>query len=480
MDLDSEQVVKLAAEFGIELSSEEATEYVERTRGVIDRMESYPPYYPDSVTPTAVTEGSDKYNAFRMECRLDTGDGPLSDLTFAVKDNLAVAGVPITCGSTTLEFSAPYHATSVARLLEAGATLAGTANMDEFALHSTGETCQHGKILNPQVQGCVSGGSSAGSGAAVAGELVDVALGSDDGGSIRIPASFCGVVGFKPTHRTVSRFGLVDLAPSLGHIGPLADSVRNACRALDVIRGSDVRDPSTYHAPRLDPIADAVDDSPSGHRVGLIEEALTLSDKEVARTVRETTDALADQGVDVEIVSFESYGDARFILPRISGTEFATLMRNAGHVYGTGTGYSEAWRSTVAEANDTGGYGENVRDRLVANRALVEATDNASYVTAQNQRQQFRDTVDGLLDEFDAIVTPTMPMTAPEFGEIAGREDIRRTITHTAPFNLSGNPALSVPCGEVDGAPVGLQVVTDWNDEATAACLGATVARAQE
>ncbi len=436
----------------------------------------------------SVRPGEDPHNAFLYRCSLSGEEGPLGDLAVAVKDNLAVAGVPMTCGSEAVEFVPDYTATAVRRLVDAGASVVGTTNMDEFAYFTTGETCAHGRVENPAAEGRSPGGSSSGSAAAVAAGLADVALGSDTGGSVRIPASFCGVVGLKPTHRAVPRFGFADLAPSLDHVGTLADSVRNAARAFEAIAGPDVRDPSSlgvdadgYGGPapagsddgRGD-VAGAVDDGVEGCRLLVVEEAMGLATGDVAGVVEAAADDLAAAGATVERVSLPGYQTLPLALSAITGPEFAALVADAGQVYGTGTGYSEPWRSALADLDATA-LGDNVREQLLTNRALDRWSGGRHYVAAQNVRSRFAARVADALDDADALLTPTTPITAPEFGEITSIEDLLRTISNTGPFNLTGHPALSVPCGDVAGRPVGLQVVAERGAEATAVRVGGVV-----
>lgn len=192
-----------AETFDVELSDAERDAYAEEFAATQTLLTSLAPTDFDSEQASDVREGDDQHNAFRYRCSLSGEGGSLDGLAVAVKDNIAVAGVPMTCGSAAVEFEPSYHASVTERLLDAGADLVGTTNMDEFAYFTTSETCAHGPVGNPAVEGGVPGGSSSGSGAAVAAGSVDAALGTDTGGSIRIPASYCGVVGLKPTFRTV-------------------------------------------------------------------------------------------------------------------------------------------------------------------------------------------------------------------------------------------------------------------------------------
>ncbi|MFB6170130.1 MAG: amidase [Haloarculaceae archaeon] len=463
-----------AATYGIDLTESAFDALVDELGGTLAHVASLDPDAPDDDAPADVREGTDDHNAFTYRFTLDreTG-GPLSDLDVAVKDNVAVAGVPMTCGSDAVEFTPDSHATVVHRLAEAGAAVVGTTNMDEFAYFTTGETCAHGSVENPAVEGGVPGGSSAGSGAAVAAGDVAVALGSDTGGSIRIPASFCGVVGFKPTHGAVPRSGFADLSPSLDHVGPLADTVENAARALEVIGGMDTRDPSTYDRGPRRGVVDATDRGAAGLSVGVVTEAIEGSDEGITEQFQATVERLEAAGVAAEPVSLDGFADAPTASSTIISHEFSSLVANGGVVHGTGTGYSEPWRQAVVGL-DPDELGELVTRRLVVGRAVATETRSEHYVAAQNERRRFLETVHAALTDHDALVLPTTPMTAPGFGEV-GDAELTRTIAHTAPFNLTGHPAISVPCGEADGAPVGFQAVAGWDDERVVARVGAAV-----
>lgn len=462
--------IDAAAEtYGLTLTDQERDAYRSEIENTEALLGSLTPTAFESTPAEDVTESTDEYNAFLYRCDLAGADsGSLAGMDIAVKDNIAVAGVPMTCGSEAIEFEPSYHAAVTDRLLESGADLVGTTNMDEFAYFTTSETCAHGPVTNPNAEG-VPGGSSSGSGAAVAAGLVDAALGTDTGGSVRIPASFCGVVGFKPTFRTVPRFGFADLASSLDHIGSLAPDVETAATVVEAINGPDSRDPSTDGVPTPVP-TDGLEHDPDGHRVGVVEEAQSRADDEVADAIEHATDHLEAAGVTVEAVSLPGFNTQPLVNAAVTAAEFTTLAAQAGQDIGVGTGYSEEWREAMATM-DADELGENVRARLIIGRALAAGDDSAGYVAAQNTRQQFRDAVDERLDSYDALVLPTTPITAPEYGSIETDADLLDTIAHTSPFNLTGHPALSVPCGEA-GDPVGCQLVTDWFDEATAVTLG--------
>ncbi|WP_158600095.1 amidase [Halorubrum sp. Atlit-28R] len=472
--VDDTHVRTVADRLGLDLTEEERAQYAEAARGMDAQYDSLPAETPTATAATDVEAGTDGHNAVRYRFDLPETDGPLADLELGVKDNLAVAGVPMHCGSAALEFTPEYHATVVDRLHEAGGDVTATTNMDEFAYFTTGETCAFDPIENPGAEGVVPGGSSSGSGAAVAAGLLDAALGSDTGGSVRIPASFCGVVGLKPTHRLVPRFGFADLAPSLDCVGPLAADVETAARVHDTIAGPHPRDPSSMGGPAPPAAADGLEESVDGLSVGVIEPAMAGSDEAVASAVEDAVDALGGQGVSAESVSLPQFETATLAGLVVAGAEFAALALADGQLVGTGTGHSEPWRTAVREAVRSPDLGANVREQILTNGALAEdGLDH--YVAAQTLGAEFTAVVDEALGSYDALVAPTTPMTAPEFGEITSDEDFARTVANTVPFNLTGHPALSVPIETADGEPVGLEFVGARRDEATLVALGAAL-----
>jgi aspartyl-tRNA(Asn)/glutamyl-tRNA(Gln) amidotransferase subunit A len=261
---------------------------------------------------------------------------------------------------------------------------------------------------------------------------------------------------------------------SLDHIGPLAPDVGTAARLLAALAGPHRRDPSTRGTPTPDPTT-GLDSAPdaSDYRVGLVAEAQDGADDPVTAAVADAADRLAGAGATVEEVSLPGFDAQPPVNSAVTATEFTALVAQAGQDYGVGTGYSEAWWAAVAGA-DGDEFGENVRGRLVVGRALTDATQGAGYVAAQNARHELHAAVDARLAEYDALLLSTTPTTAPGFGEVTEDADLLRTIAHTAPFNLTGHPALSVPV-EAGGEPVGCQLVTGWHDEVTAVALGRTV-----
>lgn len=488
-DISAATIDRVADRYGISMTDGERSDHLETVRRLAETAGAFEVDPPASETPDSIRPGEDEYDAFRTRFELappdrpDGTDGPLAGLELAVKENVAVAGVETTCGSAGFSHTPPYSATVVERLRHAGAAVVGTTNMDEFAYFTTGETCAHGRIENPAVEGRVPGGSSSGSAAAVAGGLVDGAIGTDTAGSIRIPASYCGVVGFKPTHRLVSRFGVIDLSPSLDHVGPLAPDVETAAAITEAIAGPDVADPST-HATRprsvlTGAIGDALEtDSEAavdGLAVGVVEEAMDAATEDVRETVEGTLDDLAAAGAEIDRVSLEGYDLVGPAAGTIVGAEFAAFVAGDGIQYGVGTGTTRPLREALAAATEDCEFGQTVQEQLLYNGALNEALEGRHYIAAMDFRRRFVATVRDRLLDVDVLVTPTTPTTAPAFGEIDGMDGLLRTMVNTAPFDLTGSPAVSVPRGDVDGAPVGVQIVADWYDDGRALAVGRAV-----
>ncbi|MEF8784985.1 MAG: amidase [Haloarculaceae archaeon] len=472
--VDDTDVRDVADRLGIELDESELSAYAEAANGLGAQFDGLAAHTPDSEAATAVEGGTDDRNAVRYRFELPEATGELEDLEVGVKDNTAVAGVPMHCGSAAVSFTPTYHATVVERLHSAGAAVTATTNMDEFAYFTTGETCAFGPIENPRVEDCVPGGSSSGSGAAVAAGMLDAALGSDTGGSVRIPASFCGTVGLKPTHRAVPRFGFADLAPSLDCIGPLARDVETAARVYDTIAGPHPRDPSSLVSSPSTDAAAGVDDSVATLQVGVVTPAMEDADEEVTDAIETAVASLDSHGIEAETVSLPQYRAATLAGLVFAGAEFATLALAEGQVVGTGTGYSEPWREAFSDAVRSPDLGENVREQMLTNGALAE-DGLGHYVAARNLGTEFTTTVDDALGTYDALVTPTTPMTAPAFGDIATDEDFARTVANTVPFNVTGHPALTVPVETDDGTPVGVQFVGQRDGERTLVALGAAL-----
>ncbi|MDS0279937.1 Asp-tRNA(Asn)/Glu-tRNA(Gln) amidotransferase subunit GatA [Halomicroarcula sp. S1AR25-4] len=410
-------------------------------------------------------------------------DGPLAGRTVAVKDNISTEDVQTTCGSAMLEgYVPPYDATVVARLKEAGATIPGKTNMDEFGMGTTTETSAYGPVENPVAEGRVPGGSSGGSAAVVAAGDADMALGSDTGGSIRCPAAFCGVVGIKPTYGLVSRYGLVAYANSLEQIGPIAPSVSEAAELLEVIAGPDERDGTTRDASEAVEgydFADAADGDVDGLSIGVPTELLDGADEQVVETFWTALDDLEAQGAtyhEVDLPSVEHAVEAYYVIAMSEAS--SNLARFDGVRYGQSGGYEGNWNESFANSREEG-FGEEVKRRvLLGTYALSAGYHDKYYKKAQDARAWVKQDFDEALSEADVLASPTMPVPPMKRGEsLDDPLTMYLADANTTPVNLANLPAISVPAGETDeGLPVGLQLVGPAFGERTIIRAGSALA----
>ncbi|MFQ3475875.1 Asp-tRNA(Asn)/Glu-tRNA(Gln) amidotransferase subunit GatA [Halonotius sp. F2-221B] len=409
------------------------------------------------------TATGDDHNAFVTNARIEgDDDGPLAGRTIAIKDNMSTEGVRTTCGSAMLEdYVPPYNATVVDRVLEAGATMVGKANMDEFAMGGTTETSAFGATENPAAAGRVPGGSSGGSAAAVAAGDADLALGSDTGGSVRNPAAFCGVVGIKPTYGLVSRYGIVAYANSLEQVGPLANTVEDAALLLDVISGPDPNDATTNDGGADSDYAAAADGDVDGLTVGVITDLIEGADDNVVETFEASLDDLEAQGAEITEVSLESLEHAVQAYYVIAMSEASSnLARFDGVRYGPDTDSEGNWNEQFAAVREAG-FGPEVKRRiLLGTYALSAGYHDKYYKKAQDARAWVKQDFDSAFENVDVLASPTMPVLPPKLGEsLDDPLQLYLMDANTVPVNLANLPAISVPAGDVDGLPVGCQLI---------------------
>ena len=406
------------------------------------------------------------HNGYITEQEIQGGeDGPLAGRTVAVKDNLSTEGVRTTCGSDMLaEYVPPYDATVVERLKQAGATITGKTNMDEFGMGTTTETSAFGPVENPAAPGHVPGGSSGGSAAVVAAGDADLALGTDTGGSVRCPAAFCGVVGIKPTYGLVSRYGLVAYANSLEQVGPIAPTVEEAAELLEVVAGPDDRDATTRDATDHGTdyeFAAAADGDVEGLSVGVPTELVEGAQPGVREQFWAAIDDLEAAGAssrEVSLPSVEHAVEAYYVIAM--GEASSNLARYDGVRYGSPGGYEGDWNDSFARSREDG-FGEEVKRRiLLGTYALSAGYQDKYYRKAQDARAWVQQDFDAAFETVDVLASPTMPVTPFELGESLD-DPLRMYLAdaNTTPVNLANLPAISVPVGETDGLPVGLQLV---------------------
>jgi amidase len=403
--------------------------------------------------------------------------GKLKGKRVAIKDNICVAGVPMMNGASTLEGYVPeVDATVVTRILDAGGSIAGKTVCEYYCFSGGSHTSATGPVHNPHRQGHSAGGSSSGSAAAVAAGEVPMALGGDQGGSIRIPAAFCGIYGMKPTHGLVPYSGIMPIELTIDHTGPMTSTVEDNALLLEVIAGPDGLDPRQYAAGPVPAWRDAMRGGVSGMRIGLVEEGFghPISDPECEALVREAAERLKGLGAAVETVSVPMHrlGPAIWLPVAAEG---ATMQMMLGNGYGFNwqglyvTSLMEAhagWRGRADELSDT------LKNTMLLGQIMLTKHRGRYYAKAQNLVRRLRAAYDAALRDHDLLLMPTLPMTAtplPEenapIPEILARAF--EMLPNTSPFDCTHHPAMSLPCGLVDGLPVGLMLVGRPYDEGT-------------
>ncbi|MFQ5747308.1 MAG: Asp-tRNA(Asn)/Glu-tRNA(Gln) amidotransferase subunit GatA [Gemmatimonadota bacterium] len=403
--------------------------------------------------------------------------GPLAGVPVGVKDNLCTLDFPTTCGSRILEgYRSPYEATAVRRLRAAGAVVFGKTNCDEFAMGSSTENSAYGPTRNPVARDRVPGGSSGGSAAAVAAGIVPVALGSSTGGSVRQPASFCGIVGVKPTYGRVSRYGLVAFASSLDQVGVLAGEVRDAAVVLEAIAGPDARDATSGSAPP--PRAAALRDVElRGRVIGIPRETMGEAlDPEIRRLCEQALRAMEREGAELRDVSLPHTEDAIPCYYVIAPAEASSnLARFDGVRYGYRSADADGLTAMLAGSRGEG-FGHEVKRRIMLGTyALSAGYQEAFYNRAQRVRAAIaEDFVRVFEDGVDALFAPTTPTPAFRLGEkTADPYEMYLSDIYTVSANLAGIPAVSIPIGNASGLPVGGQFLSPAWDEETMLGLAA-------
>jgi amidase len=493
--LSDDDVARIAAAYGLHLDGQDVASFRALAAGLLTSYDEVERRYlaslpePPSRAWRRPPEGENPLGAWYVSTELRTrDDGPLAGRRVAVKDNIAVAGVPMMNGSATVEGFIPRRdATVVTRLLDAGAMITGKAVCENLCFSGGSHTAATGPVLNPWDRSRSAGGSSSGSAALVAAGHADLALGGDQGGSIRIPASFCGVVGHKPTHGLVPYTGAFPIENTLDHLGPITRTVTDTALMLSVLAGPDGLDPRQRAARPAASYLAGLDAGAAGMRIGVLTEGFGvpgLSDPGVDDAVRSAVAALAAAGAQVSEVSVPWHRDAMHVWTVIGTDGVLTQMID-------GNGFGMNWPGRYdPELMDHYARGrrehadrlpETVKVTIVAGRHAIDRHGGRFYAMARNLALDLTAAYDEALSGFDVLVLPTLPITATPIpaADAPREESIARStgmIVNTAPFDVTGHPATSVPAGQVGGLPAGMMIVGRHFDDA--ACL--RVARAWE
>lgn len=436
---------------------------VEATKQVLDSAESK----------------NDKINAYITICRekalaqaeevqkkIESGEltSLLAGVPIAIKDNICTKGIKTTCASRILgDFTPVYNATVMEKLNNAGMITVGKLNMDEFAMGSTSETSYYGAVHNPWDLNKVTGGSSGGSASAVAGKMSLITLGSDTGGSIRQPASYCGVTGFKPTYGTVSRFGLIAYASSLDQIGPIGKDASDCASIMDIISGKDSMDGTSLDIDYPKYLSSLTGDI-KGIKIGIPKEWYNNNglDSEVAEKTRKVAEVLEKAGAVVEEISLPF---AEYAIPAYYIIATAEASSNLSRFDGVKYGFrAENYSSLVDMYNATRseGFGKEVKKRiLLGTFVLSSGYYDAYYRKALKVKAVIKKNFDEIFSKYDLILCPTAPTTAPEIGKsLSNPLAMYLSDVFTVSANIAGLPGISMPCGfDKNGMPIGVQLM---------------------
>ena len=406
-----------------------------------------------------------------VQAKIDNGEaiGPLAGIPIAIKDNMCTKGVKTTCASKMLEnFIPPYDATVITKLKEAGAIIIGKTNMDEFAMGGSTEHSAFFKTHNPVNLNKVPGGSSGGSAAAVAGDLAPISLGSDTGGSIRQPASFCGIVGLKPTYGLISRYGLVAFASSFDQIGPFAKDVEDTANLLNVIAGYDEMDSTSAEIEKVDYTKSLVNDV-KGLKIGVPKEFMAEGvNEEVKAAVSAAVEKFKALGAEVSECSLSV---ADYALPTYYIVACAEASSNLARFDGIRYGYRTSNYESLEDIyknSRSEGFGEEVKRRIILGTyVLSSGYYDAYYKKAQRVRTLVKEGYDKVFENYDLILTPTAPSVAFDIGsKVNDPLEMYMADLMTVSINLAGVPAISIPCGkDKEGMPIGLQLISKHFDE---------------
>jgi len=479
-----DQLREVAADLGMTMSEDDLAQHRSSLEGsfaaynAIDRLPDEIPAvtYPRApgVRPQA---GDNKYGAWYVKTKIEGApSGKLKGKTVAIKDNILIAGVPMMNGASTLEGYVPdVDATVVTRILDAGGTIAGKTVCEYFCFSGGSHTSSTGPVHNPHRMGYSTGGSSSGSAAVVAAGEVPMALGGDQGGSIRMPAAWCGIYGMKPTHGLVPYSGIMPIETTIDHTGPMTATVEDNALLLEVLAGPDGLDPRQYGG-QSKPYRDAVGRGATGMRIAMITEGFGHANSVEASdaVVREAAERFRGMGATVDQVSIplHTLGAAIWLPIAAEGATVQMMMGNGfgfnwqGLYVNSLLDAHSGWRSRADELSET------LKSTMLLGHYMVTHHRGHYYAKAQNLVRRLRAAYDAVLASYDLLLMPTMPMPATKIpaADAPTSEIIKRgleMLANTAPFDCTHHPAMSLPCGMVDGLPVGAMLIGRMYDEET-------------
>ncbi len=428
-----------------------------------------------------VAEDQSLMRARSIDSGESESDGRLSGVPIAIKDNISTNGIRTTCASHILDgYIPPYDATVIERLYNEGAIIIGKTNMDEFAMGTSTESSYFGPTRNPHNPDCVPGGSSGGSAATVAAGEVAISLGSDTGGSVRCPASFCGVVGLKPTYGAVSRYGLISYANSLEQIGPIASTVSDVALLYSVIAGHDPRDSTSVDTDTAIDIGgnngNNGNHDVAGLKIGIPAQYFGEGvDPAVEAAVWGGIHRLEDAGATYTEIDMPhtEYALAAYYIIAMSEAS-SNLARFDGMRYGLRIDDTD-WITTSSEIRALG-FGEEVKRRIILGTySLSTGYHDKYYLKALKVRTLVKQDFDSAFGSVDVLIAPTMPIPAFKIGELVDPLSQYLADVNTVPVNLAGVPSVSVPCGSTRGLPIGMQIIGRFFDESRILNVAAAV-----
>jgi amidase len=479
------QLTQIAEEFGLRLTPDELAQYNSQMGGMLQayaEVEAMPEDLPKVTYPRGMARRpsaeENPFNAWYVKTEIQgAASGKLKGKRVAVKDNVAVAGVPMMNGASVLEGYVPeIDATVVTRLLDAGAVIAGKAHCEYYCTSGGSHTGSHGPVHNPRRRGYSAGGSSSGSAALLAAGEVDIAIGADQGGSIRMPAAFCGVVGMKPTWGLVPYTGVMPIELTVDHVGPMSTRVFDNALALEAIAGPDGLDPRQGSQAAASDYTREIEEGVHGWRVGVVREGFCWANSEadVDAAVRDAARVFARLGATVEEVGIPLHRSGQSIwTPIINEGATQQMMKGDGFGFNWKGLYlrslmsaQSAWRNRAHELAPT------AKMTLLAGEAMLRQGQGRYYAKAQNVARRLCAAYDDALGRYDLLLMPTVPMKATELPPPDAPLPLYfqrawEMLANTSPFDVTGHPALQLPCASRGGLPVGMMLVGKHFDEVT-------------